>query len=236
MALMLSSSSQRGPQAHQDQHHKERWFLLHFRTWIPWGSGKRRLMLLGSKWWPQESLGAKVPLQQCCWHTGGNQGRKTLLNDVLISTSTQCYWRNKTSVSQQEACFPWGRSDQALLQSPQVQREAPQPRWLHAAGGAELPRQPRGRAGHLEESLGIQDSAKGRLLLYYCTGTFKTVSDTNAEREKLIHTSLCYKSCRPLNYIQFILHGYLQMHSSDLLSNHIIDRVRKEAWKNTKQT
>lgn len=103
-------------------------------------------------------------------------------------------------------------------------------------GVRSLARQPRGRAGHLEESLGIQDSAKGRLLLYYCTGTFKTVSDTNAEREKLIHTSLCYKSCRPLNYIQFILHGYLQMHSSDLLSNHIIDRVRKEAWKNTKQT
>lgn len=73
------------------------------------------------------------------------------------------------------------------------------------------------------------------LLVYYCTGRFKTVSDTNAEREKLTHTSLCYKSCRPLNDIQFILHGYLQMHSSDLLSNHITDRVRKEAWKNTNQ-
>lgn len=151
---MLSSSSQRGPQAHQDQHHKERWFLLHFRTWIPWGSGKWRLMLLGSKWWPQESLGAKVPLQQCCWHTGGNQGRKTLLNDVLISTSTQCYRRNKTSVSQQEARFPWGRSDQALLQSPQVQREAPQPRWLHAARGAELGQAAQGKSRALGGEFG----------------------------------------------------------------------------------
>lgn len=87
----------------------------------------------------------------------------------------------------------------------------------------------------MEESGGIQAAAKGSLLLYYCTGTFKMVSDTNAEREKLIHTSLCYKSCRPLNDSQFILHGYLQMHSSDLLSNHITDRVRKEARKNTDQ-
>lgn len=74
------------------------------------------------------------------------------------------------------------------------------------------------------------------IALGHCHGlTFKMASDTNAEREKLTHTSLFYKSCRPLNGSWFILHGYLQMHSSDLLSNRITGRVRKEARKNTSQ-
>lgn len=156
----------------------------------------------------------------------------SLLSTFLTPKSTQRYRKGKRA--HQEAFFSCSSLDPAQpgwLQT--MVRGSPSLRWPAAwawpGSGSS------GWAGLLEESWESRLLPKGSSLLYYCTGTVKTVSDTNAGREKLIHTLLFYKSCRPLNGSWFIHHGYLQMHSSDMFSNHITERARKEAWKKTSQ-